>query len=1015
MAQTRKFEIIRRDSDRVVSAKLISKEELKIGREAVDNDLNLNHSAVSDVHAVIREVNGRPWILDFWDENATFLNGRNITRAPLRDGDEIQIGPFSLQVQVKQDLISITVQRELKPVVRPITEGLRAECDEIEKAELNALDMIFQDRKREASKVAISTPLYPVGIYSKGKARFNWTSTRDLKPPIRREAWQVWVGLGVALASICALFFYGDFYSPGPLASAHSSPPAQSRGIALSTVSSCSDCHHLLGNKERDCTDCHNVQPGYGGAVRGFDPKISDAHQEANIGCVGCHIEHGGADFKIKDVNNRSCMYCHNESYVFRGKVVGAPHKGSAVKSNPDSAEQAGVGYIRDDNDLLTWKHKTGQDAVTQFHVEHPYAQQECTYCHKGVRGEAQWQQSPRGACQACHAVSFDPKGFEAIGPNCATCHTQHGKHKDLKPQIARVSEGDLKRLLDQVRKDGLYSFADTTEPFTPVVTGGAGERRQGAFNWKDWVFSSGLGFAPLQVWTTASLGIFAFGGTLLLGVGNIRRRKFLREESARRRNSSDVQGEQETEAAGYPKRPPPAYTFPIIYSDRCIGCHRCIEACPHDVLAMSNMNIAMLIAPLQCMDDTRCQTACPTQACVVASTEKIIPEDAKPDRDQETYMANMDRPGLYVIGDAAKIPLLKHAIVEGACVIDRIENALNNEGENTSAQHEVAIIGAGPAGLSAALRAAERKLTYVLIERDKVLATIEGYPTGKNVNLKTEGDEPKGLLPLPPAQERRREEILEFWKGLIEKNQIKINQGENCVNIEPGDEIFTVTTSKNDGCETVTYTARKVVLAIGSCGLPSLKTKGADLTTPIERPATTCHNCNAPREPRQEVCSSCNEKIDESRMEIHPDARVKYKLDNARFYDGKHCVVVGGGNSAVEAAVQLTGFEPGVPEPTFTRNDHVTLLVRTYFTEDLKLVNKMKLYDCSDAGRIKIRFGTEIKEIRDGEVILMNKKKEEAGRIPNDYIFCCIGTRWPQDFLEKVGIRILNKKQAGN
>src|SRR5437762_8575962 len=110
MPRTTLFKIRRKDTERVVSDVLIPREELRIGQQA-DSDLILNHPGVSTVHAKIREINGTPWVFDTLDENATLLNGRSISRAPLHPGDEIQIGPFSLRINIEPDALLITVVR----------------------------------------------------------------------------------------------------------------------------------------------------------------------------------------------------------------------------------------------------------------------------------------------------------------------------------------------------------------------------------------------------------------------------------------------------------------------------------------------------------------------------------------------------------------------------------------------------------------------------------------------------------------------------------------------------------------------------------------------------------------------------------------------------------------------------------------------------------------------------------------------------------------------------------------
>ena len=92
-------------------------------------------------------------------------------------------------------------------------------------------------------------------------------------------------------------------------------------------------------------------------------------------------------------------------------------------------------------------------------------------------------------------------------------------------------------------------------------------------------------------------------------------------------------------------------------------------------------------------------------------------------------------------------------------------------------------------------------------------------------------------------------------------------------------------------------------------------------------------------------------------------------------------------------------------------RDNTVTLVVRSDFKSDLRLVNKMLIYECIDEGRIKVYFQTTVKEISETEVALMDAREPDPGkawekaRFKNDYVFALIGGDKPTKFLESLGI----------
>ena len=200
-------------------------------------------------------------------------------------------------------------------------------------------------------------------------------------------------------------------------------------------------------------------------------------------------------------------------------------------------------------------------------------------------------------------------------------------------------------------------------------------------------------------------------------------------------RPSENLSGDELAEL-GISKYRGPEYPHPVIFTERCIGCQACVDACPHDVLAIVD-GTAAVVAADQCMEDTACQAECPVnpKACIVINTTKEVRSRPSPTRDGATYQTNV--PGCYIIGDVSGVPLIKNAVKEGAEVIEHISDELKTAAPEPKAEYDVAIIGIGPGGASAAVTAHEKGLKYVGIEQEKILSTIEMYPKGKYIFFK--------------------------------------------------------------------------------------------------------------------------------------------------------------------------------------------------------------------------------------------------------------------------------------
>ena len=490
-------------------------------------------------------------------------------------------------------------------------------------------------------------------------------------------------------------------------------------------------------------------------------------------------------------------------------------------------------------------------------------------------------------------------------------------------------------------------------------------------------VSKSYFGGLPWYGW--AGIGLFlVITGLVFVWLDAEHARRLLAEPAVPKKEEPDLVSSISEEDLNRLDPNRPDYPHPVIFPERCIGCHACVDACPHDVLAIVN-GIASPVARDQCMEDTACQVECPVnpKACIVVNTTKKIRPRPVPMRDP-AFMTNVK--GCYIIGDVSGTPLIKNAANEGADVIQHIAGELQNgAGTEPRAEVDVAIIGIGPAGLSAAIAAKQANLRFVGIEQDTVLATIDAYPKGKYVFFKPETMDSRGKIAVNGAGEQR-EKILENWIGTMKSSGVAINESESCKKVSKAEDGDYFVVHTESGLERLkkSYRARRVVLALGNRGTPmKLKVPGEEIK--ITR---------------------------EGRIED----KVRYKLTDPEGYKKCRIIVVGAGNSAIEAAVDLVARRNG-NQITFRPDDEInelTLVIRSDLKNDLKFLNKLQVYQCIDEGKIKAFFGTAIKEIRENEVVLMNARTgEEKLTLANDYIFAMIGGDRPTKFLESIGIKI--------
>lgn len=390
-----------------------------------------------------------------------------------------------------------------------------------------------------------------------------------------------------------------------------------------------------------------------------------------------------------------------------------------------------------------------------------------------------------------------------------------------------------------------------------------------------------------------------------------------------------------------------PKAQHPKIDTTYCIGCATCTTVCPEgDVLAMI-AGKAVIVNGYKCIGHGLCAEACPVGAITMVMASPSMSADMP-------YLSpefETSVPNLFIVGELGGLALIKNAVNQGRDCIDIIANRLATMGTKGTVPdvYDVLIVGAGPAGITASLRAIEHKLKYITIERDEVGGTVAKYPRQKLV-MTSPVDFP--LYGKFKKLQLSKENLLALWDMILNRADFNVSTGEKVDDIRKGEDgIFKVITANNQ------YRAHAVVLALGRAGEPrKLGVKGEDLP------------------------------------------KVMYRLLEADHYVNKKILVVGGGDSAVEAAMGLA-HQVG---------NEVTLAYRSERFSRIKERNSVRLDECVRNGKLKVLLSCNPVEFTEQSVIL--DVKGERQEIANDFVWIFAGGIPPNDFLKKIGVRFGNK-----
>jgi thioredoxin reductase/Pyruvate/2-oxoacid:ferredoxin oxidoreductase delta subunit len=390
-----------------------------------------------------------------------------------------------------------------------------------------------------------------------------------------------------------------------------------------------------------------------------------------------------------------------------------------------------------------------------------------------------------------------------------------------------------------------------------------------------------------------------------------------------------------------------PRAQHPKIDANSCIGCATCTTVCPEgDVLAMLGGKAA-IVNGYKCVGHALCAEACPVGAITMVIASPGMSADLPVLSGQ--YETNV--PNLFIAGELGGLALIRNAINQGRDCVDTISNRINSLRRPVSVigVYDVLIVGAGPAGISASLRAIERKLNYVTLEQDQIGGTVAKYPRQKLVMTSPVEFPLHGKF---KKSELSKEELIAFWRSILERADFNGRTGEKVEDIKRGEDgIFTITSSKGQ------YRAYAVILGLGRSGNPRrLGVKGEELP------------------------------------------KVMYRLIETDHYINKRILVVGGGDSAVEAAMGLAN----------QKGNKVTLSYRREAFARIKERNAQRIQECMRTGKVEVLFNSVPTEFRPEAAIL--QVNGSSRQIANDYVWVFAGGEPPRAFLEKVGVGLGNR-----
>ncbi|MCH7773385.1 MAG: NAD(P)-binding domain-containing protein [Bacteroidetes bacterium] len=304
---------------------------------------------------------------------------------------------------------------------------------------------------------------------------------------------------------------------------------------------------------------------------------------------------------------------------------------------------------------------------------------------------------------------------------------------------------------------------------------------------------------------------------------------------------------------------------------------------------------------------------------------------------------------GIYIIGDLTGIPLLRLAAESGTNIINRFEKDEEFQKQRRSNKdnsvYDLVIVGAGPGGIAAGIEASKHGWQFKILESSQKFNTITNFPKGKPIFAEPEDYIQKSDLKI---NDGTKESLLTDLENHIKDIDLPINEGVMVEKIDKKNNHFELITKREN------FKALRIILAIGKTGNASM--------------------LNVPGENLPKVFNRLFDPADAAGQEV---------------------LVVGGGDTALETAIATAKYAYSVTlsyrKPSFARP---------------KEGNVEAFNNLVNAGKIKLLVETNVKEIKENEVILTDKSGKEI-TLKNSMVFTMIGGELPTQFFKRSGIKM--------